>query len=117
MINWHFDGDEVTYKGAARILLFVKLSAPQNGLMPPNKVIAVVHPLYQMDPDPDSLLTFAFGDVLSETLDVMDAQDIAETAFILPCVEHPDDEFPLQLKDSKYFLIMPPRSNWKNIGL
>jgi hypothetical protein len=45
----------------------------------------------------------------------MDAKDIAETAFILPCVEH-DDEFPLQLKDSKYFLVMPPRSNWMNVG-
>jgi hypothetical protein len=116
MINWCFDGDEVTYKVAAQILLFATLSAPQNGLMPPNKVIAVVHSLSQMDPDPNSLLTFAFGDVLSETLDIVDAEDIAETAFILPCAEYPDDEFPLQLKDSKYFLVMPPRSNWKNIG-
>jgi hypothetical protein len=77
--------------------------------MPPNKVIAVVHSLSQMDPDPDSLLTFAFGDIHTETLDVVDAKDIAETAFVLPCcVEYPDDEFPLQLKDSKYFLVMPP---------
>jgi hypothetical protein len=116
MINWRFDGDEVMYKVAARILLFAKLSVPQNGLMPPNKVIAVVHSLSQMDPDPDSLLTFAFCDILSETLDAVDAEDIAETAFVLPCVEHPYDEFPLQLKDSKYFLVMSPRSNWKNIG-
>jgi hypothetical protein len=32
-------------------------------LMPPNKVIAVVYFLSQMDPDPDSLLTFVFASV------------------------------------------------------
>jgi hypothetical protein len=62
------------------------------------------------------LLTFAFGDRLSPTLDVVDAEDIAETVFVLPCIENVDEEFPLQLKDAKYYIVMPPRSEWKNIG-
>jgi hypothetical protein len=45
----------------------------------------------------------------------VDAKDIAETAFVLPCVEYSDDEFRLQLNDSKFFIVMLPRSNWKNI--
>jgi hypothetical protein len=38
------------YKVAARILMFAKLSEPENNLLPP-KVIAVIHSLSQMEPD------------------------------------------------------------------
>jgi hypothetical protein len=115
MVQWHMDEDEETYKVEARLLMFAKLSEPQNNQLPP-KVISVVHSLSQMDPDQDSLLTFASGDVLSETIHVVDAEDIAETAFVLPCIKNMEDEFPLQMKDAKYYLVMPPRSEWKNIG-
>jgi hypothetical protein len=49
-------------------------------------------------------------------LDVVDAEYIAETAFVLPCIENVKNKFPLQMKDAKYYHIMPPRSEWKNIG-
>jgi hypothetical protein len=54
------------------------------------------------------LLTFAFGDVLSETINVVDAEDIAATSFVLPCIKNMEDEVPLQMKDAKYYLVMPP---------
>jgi hypothetical protein len=115
MIQWRFENDTETCKVAGRILMFAKLSLPLDKLLPP-KVIAVVHSLSQMDPDRDSLLSFAYGDKLSESLDVVDAENIAETAFVLPCVENVNDEFPRQLRDATYYIVMPPRSEWKNIG-
>jgi hypothetical protein len=100
---------------AAQLLLFAKLSENDDCTIPP-KVVAVVQSLSQFDPQPDSLLTFALGDNIDHNPIVVDVTTIASTAFVLPCVKSPTDEFPVDVEKATYFLVMPPRVEWKNIG-
>jgi hypothetical protein len=117
MVKWLYqddEGEEDVYV-AARLLLFGRLSGNENDSIPP-KIVAVIHSLTEYHPPQDSLLFFARGDSLEEGgLDVIEATSIEETAFVLPCVEHQGDEFPTSHDTAKYFIIFPPRSQWKDI--
>jgi hypothetical protein len=113
MIKWS-DGGDVTdseYTVAAQLLLFAKLSqhTDDSSTRPP-RVIAVIQSLSQGAPQPDSLLKFALGNK------IVDIDTIASTAFVLPCVENTTDDFLVDVEKATYFLVMPPRGNWKNIG-
>jgi hypothetical protein len=72
--------------------------------------------LSQGVPQSDALLKFALGDKVDRNPIVVDVDAIASTAFVLPCVESPTDQFPVDIEKATYFLVMPPRGDWKNIG-
>jgi hypothetical protein len=117
MIKWSDDANEDSvYTAAARLLMFVKLSQHNADTTTPPRVVAVIQSLSQVSPQSDSLLKFAFGDKVDRNPIVVDVDAIASTAFVLPYVESPTDQFPVNIKKATYFLIMPPRGDWKNIG-
>jgi hypothetical protein len=35
---------------------------------------------------------------------------------VLPCVEDMTDDFPLDIDKATYFVVIPPRVDWKHIG-
>ena len=117
MVKWlhsHDNGEEEVYV-AARILLFGRLSDNENDSIPP-KIVAVIHSLIDFHTPQDSLLFFAKGDSLDEGgPDIVDATAIEETAFVLPCVKDQGDDFPTSHDTANYFIVFPPRSEWKNI--
>jgi hypothetical protein len=97
---------------AARLLLFARLSENENASVPPT-IVAVIHSLTDYYPSNDKLLFFAKGDSLDPNgIDVVEATAIEGTAFVLPCVDDPGDDFPTSQKAAKYFLVFPPRSEW-----
>jgi hypothetical protein len=122
MIRWSDDPDESNdgvnesvHTVAARLLLFAKLFGHEDPTTPP-MVVAVVPSLSKLVPKPDSLLTFARGDIIDREPVVVDVQAIASTAFVLPCIQNPQDQFPVDIDEATYFLVMPPRADWKNVG-
>ena len=110
-------GFEHIHQVATQLLMFAKLSVNVvNGFIQP-KIVVVIQSLHDYEPDPDSLLTFAAGDKILPDIEVVDADTIYSTAFVLPCNKHPNDPFPLDINDATYlFIVMPPRMDWKNIG-
>ena len=73
-----------------------------------SKVVAVIQSLSNNSPTPDPLLTFALGDTIDHTPKVVDATTIYSTAFVLPCVSLPSDDFLVDIDKATYFLVMPP---------
>jgi Ca2+/H+ antiporter len=73
-----------------------------------SKVVAVIQSLSNNSPDHDSLLTFALGDTIDRAPKVINATTISSTAFVLPCVSLPSDDFPVDIDKATYFLVMPP---------
>jgi hypothetical protein len=117
MIKWQpHDGGDSDYTVAARLLLFAKLSQHSVDSTTPARVVAVIHSLSESKPKQDHLLKFAIGDTLDRTPLVVDADTIASTAFVLPCLEDMTDEFPLDIDNATYFVVIPPWVDWKNIG-
>ena len=96
-----------SYTVAARLLLFAKLSDNVDTQIR-SKVVAVIQSLSNNFPEPDSLLTFALGDTIDRAPKVVDATTISSTAFVLPCVSSPSDDFPVDIDKATYFLVMPP---------
>jgi hypothetical protein len=118
MIKWQpHDGEESDYMVAARLLLFAKLllQHSENSTTPP-RVVAVIYSLSKSKLEKDPLLKFAIGDTLDHMPLVVDADTIASTAFVLPCLEDMMDDFPLDIDNATYFAVIPPRSDWKHIG-
>ena len=111
MIRWSDDDDESNDSDksvmtvAARLLMFAKLFGHHDANTPA-RVVAVVQ----------SLLEFALGNIIDREPIVVDVQAIASTAFVLPCVKNPEDPFPVDIDEATYFLVMPPRADWNNIG-
>jgi hypothetical protein len=117
MIKWSDDANEDSvYTAAARLLMFAKLSQHNADTTTPPRVVAVIQSLSQVSPQSDSVLKFALGDKVDRNPIVVDVDAIASTAFVLPCVESPTDQFPVDIEKATYFLVMPPRGDWKNIG-
>jgi hypothetical protein len=117
MIKWQpHDGGDSEYTVAARLLLFAKLSQNSDDSTTPAMVVAVIQSLTGDNPEPDSLLKFAMGDTLDRKPLVVDADTIASTTFVLPCLEDMTDEFPLDIDKATYFVVIPPRVDWKHIG-
>jgi len=101
---------------AARLLLFAKLSQHSVDSTTPPKVVAVIHSLSEIKPEKDHLLKFAMGDTLDRMPLVVDVDTIASTACVSPCVEDMTDDFPLDIDSATYFVVIPPRVDWKHIG-
>jgi hypothetical protein len=104
-----------SYTVAARLLLFAKLSNNVDTEIR-SKVVAVIQSLSNNSPKPDSLLTFALGDTIDRAPKVIDATTISSTAFVLPCVSSPSNDFPVDIDKATYFLVMPPQVEWKDFG-
>jgi hypothetical protein len=104
------------YTVAARLLLFAKLSNHKEDTSTPAQVVAVIQSLSSSEPENDGLLKFAKGDTIDRLPIVVDADTIASTAFVLPCVRDMTDDFPLHIDTATYFVVIPPRVDWKNIG-
>jgi hypothetical protein len=109
------DVDASSFNVAARLLLFAKLSDNVDKEIR-SKVVAVIQSLSSNNPLPDPLLKFALGDTIDRAPKVVDATTISSTAFVLPCVSSPTDDFPVNIDEATYFLVMPPRVEWKDIG-
>jgi hypothetical protein len=118
MVKWlHIDDDDIekNIHVVAHLLLFAHLSDNEDESESP-KIVAVIHSLQQYHPPQDSLLFFAKGDSLDTNgLDVIEATAIAETAFVLPCIEDQGDDFPFTHDAATYFLVFPPRHQWIDI--
>ena len=79
-------------------------------------VVAVIRSLSQFTPPPDPLLFFAKGDTWDDDgLTVIESTAIAQTAFVLPCIKNPGDEFPFSHEKANYFLVFPPHHEWIDI--
>jgi hypothetical protein len=109
------DVDASSFNVAARLLLFAKLSDNVDKEIR-SKVVAVIQSLSNNNPLPDPLLKFALGDTIDRDPKVVDVTTIYSTAFVLPCVSSPTDDFPVDIDKATYFLVMPPRDQWKDIG-
>ena len=114
MVKWLIpDGQIEEYVlVAACLLLFARLSSNEDDSIPPT-IVVVIHSLTEYVPPNDKLLFFAKGDSLDPNgIDVVEATAIEGTAFVLPCVENPGDDFPTSQETASYFLVFPPRSEW-----
>jgi hypothetical protein len=115
MVKWVFhegQENEESVLVAARLLLFARLSDNEDASVLPT-IVVVIHSLTEYYPPNDALLFFAKGDSLDPNgIDVIEATAIEATAFVLPCVEKPGDDYPTSQATAKYFLVFPPRSEW-----
>jgi hypothetical protein len=101
MIKWQpHDGEESDYMVAAHLLLFAKVSQHSENSTTQPRVIAVIYSLSKSKPEKDPILKFAIGNTLDHTPLVVDADTIASTAFVLPCLEDIDN--------ATYFVVIPP---------
>jgi hypothetical protein len=117
MIKWKpHDGGDSEYTVAARLLLFAKLSQHSDDNTTPARVVAVIQSLSESYPEKDDLLKFAIGDTLDRKPIVVDADTITSTAFVLPCTEEINGDFPLDIDKATYFVVIPPRVDWNHIG-
>ena len=41
---------------------------------------------------------------------------VLEVAYVLPTVQKPSDAFPNSAEEADYFVVVPPRSTWMDIG-
>jgi hypothetical protein len=93
---------------AVRLLLFAKLLQHSENSTTPPRVITVIYSLSKSKPEKDPLLKFATGNTLDRTPLVVDADTMASTAFVLPCLEDMTDDFPLDIDKTTYFVVIPP---------
>jgi hypothetical protein len=114
MVRWEDDGGEA-YLVAARIMLWARFSKNIDRELPP-AIYATVQSLSQYEPDNDPIIFFAKGDFLEPNVVVISATMISTTAFVLPCVKDGDDAFPAHMEDANYFLVFPPRGEWRELG-
>ena len=47
---------------------------------------------------------------------IVPIEAIVEVAFVLPCVNDRNEDFPSSSASAKHFLVFPPRSQWADIG-
>ena len=117
-MKWQVDDDVVGDNDvlvAAHLFLFAQLSDNKDVTKAP-LIVAVIHSLLQFTPSPNSLLFFAKGNTLDEDgLSIVKATAIAETAFVLPCIQKQGDGFPFSHEQVNYFLVFPPHHKWIDI--
>jgi hypothetical protein len=61
-------------------------------------------------------LKFAIGNTLDRMPLVVDVDTITSTTFVLPCLEDMTNNFPVDNDKTTYFVVIPPRVDWKHIG-
>ena len=131
MINWvDVNGDG--YHNAAKVLLWAKLidpSCPHLFL-----IVCAVQCLGSSKPQPDSHVMFAIGDKLEldTKVRIVTPEEILSVAYVVPCYQHRNSPskasfdndpdlatrlFPNDGQEHKYFVVIPPRSDWTNPDL
>jgi hypothetical protein len=98
---------------AAQLLLFGPLSYNKDEFKPP-KVLLTCSVSTSLH-----MICFYFSTRVTLLrkggIDVVEAATIEETAFSLPCVQEPGDDFPMKHNMAKCFVVFPPRSEWTDI--
>jgi hypothetical protein len=77
----------------AKILPFARLSDNVDSCNNPSRLVAVRHSLFDAECPADPVLFFALGDLQDNDVEVVEATNIEETAFVLPCVQTSGDNF------------------------
>ena len=116
MVRWAHDDGRVT-QNAARIQLWATISNSRSvSSTTPPLIVAVVRSLMSDTPKPDPYIPFALGDKIlpSDKTEVVPVTTIEEVAYVLPAIEKINDPFPETLEQCSYFVIIPPRSTWKD---
>ena len=68
-------------------------------------------------PKKDKSLPFFNGDRIETSIRVIPAEFVLGVAYVLPSVEKADDPFPESTEKATYFIVVPPRSTWMDLGL
>ncbi len=76
----------------------------------------VFHPMKEHKPKKDELLPYCYKDVLAKEVEVLPFDAVLSTAFVLPINLTRASAFPTTEKDTKAFCILPPRSEWPELG-
>lgn len=111
MVNWSTPTRE--YQHAAKLLLFAKYIDTETGQ---SELRCAIQSLQSSNPCPDNVLPFFVGDHIDRAVRVIPASMIASVAYVLPTVANPGDRFPKSVDDASYFVVVPPRPEWKEIG-
>jgi hypothetical protein len=111
MVNWSTPTRQ--YKHAARILLFARFIESSTGY---SELRCAIHSLESDKPSPDNVLPFFVGDFIDRSVRVIKCDMIDTVAYVLPTIANPGDPFPASADEADYFVVVPPRHQWKEIG-
>jgi hypothetical protein len=112
MINW--ETPVRSYEQAAKLLLWARFTDSTTGV---SKLKCAVNSLEGASPKKDKYLTFFNGDRIEKIVRVIPAEFVLSVAYDLPCIEQPEDKFPECVEEATYFIVVPPRSTWMDLGL
>jgi hypothetical protein len=112
MVNW--ETPTRSYHQAAKLLLWAEFTESMTGV---SKLKCAVHSLAGAAPKKDKSLPFFHGDKIETNVRVIPAEFVLSVAYVLPSIEKPTDPFPESVEDATYFIVVPPRSSWMELGL
>jgi len=112
MVKWTTGHRE--YIQAARLLLMARYTDTVAGT---TKDVCAINSLVGSAPKPDNLLPFFNGDKIERVVRVIPMANIFSVAYVLPTVENAGDSFPDNAEEATYFVVIPERSKWMEIGL
>ncbi len=112
MVKWTTGQRE--YVQAARLLLMAHFTDAITGR---TKDVCAINSLVGSAPKPDNLLPFFNGDKIENVVRVIPTSNIFSVAYVLPTVEKAGDPFPDNAEEASYFVVIPERSKWMEIGL
>lgn len=112
MVKWTTGQRE--YVQAARLLLMARFTDAITGR---TKDVCAINSLVGSAPKPDNLLPFFNGDKIENVVRVIPTSNIFSVAYVLPTVEKAGDPFPDNAEEASYFVVIPERSKWMEIGL
>ena len=113
MVRWEISAAGCSYDHAAKLLLWAHL---RDSVSLNTKLVCAIHSLRSARPTPDSSLPFFIGDHIDRRVRVIPASMVLEVAYVLPTVQKPSDAFPNSAEEADYFVVVPPRSTWMDIG-
>jgi hypothetical protein len=79
-------------------------------------VYGVFHPMKEYKPQKDETMPFLRKDVLANNVEVLPFDAVVSTAYVLPINWSRTQSFPNTEQSAKAFCIIPPRSQWPEIG-
>ena len=112
MVKWTTGQRE--YVQAARLLLMARYMDTVTGQ---TKDVCAINSLVGSTPKPDNLLPFFNGDRIERVVRVIPMDNIFSVAYVLPTVQNVGDPFPDNAEAADYFVVVPERSKWMEIGL
>jgi hypothetical protein len=110
--KWH-TARGATGENAGRVVLWGTFTNHKHGES--NIQYAAVQGLSSMTPRKDRTLSFGTIDRLESTVRPVAASDIRSVAYVLPTVKNGTQTFPTRDQDENWFIVLPPRHDWKNM--